>query len=292
MSKEYDSRNVELGQLIEELFQIKCESEFEEVCNKLDEIYLDVNGELRDNFRHEYTNISGKIRELVEYEEEGIKPFNLQNLIDNVGYLYDYALQHDKKYIKNLFKLKDHIGLEAGRIELVEQLKWEITNSKESVTIQLNDLHKIADELGIQINDSTKLVSTLTEQSEKIEEKLKVLDEMSDIVKEKMEDVHRDSITILGIFASIVLSFTAGVGFSSSVLENFHQGSPYRVMAVIIGLAMILMNAIGILMMYIEKIKSIREKEIKYPTILLGLDCACILLLCIDFIAFKFKWFN
>lgn len=285
--REYDSRNEEIGQLIEALFQFSGEIDFAKICEKLDRIYLDEEGKIRQNFRHEYTNISGKIRELIEYEEDGIRPYNLANLLDNIGYVYDYAVESDKKYVKNLFKLKDHIGLEAGRIELVEQLRWEITNSKESVTIQLNDLHQFADSLDIQIKESAELIESCKNQTEQSEKKLKELEETSDIIKTKMEDVHRDSITILGIFASIVLAFTTGMGFSSSVLQNLHLGSPYRVGAVIIILAIVVLNMTVILLMYIDKIKTVDSKKISYPCFMIWMDVIALGLLIADFIAFK-----
>ena len=289
---EYDSRNEEIGQLIEELFQFTSEINFEKICERLDRIYLDEEGEIRQNFRHEYTNISGKIRELIEYEEEGINPYNLAHLVDNIGYVYDYAVENNKKYVKNLFKLKDHIGLEAGRIELVEQLRWEITNSKESVTIQLQDLHQFADSLDVQIKESSDLIESCKKQTLQSENNLKTLEKTSDVIKTKMEDVHRDSITILGIFASIVLAFTTGMGFSSSVLQNLHLGSPYRMGAVIIMLAIVLLNMIVILLMYIDKIKTIDAKHISYPCFMIWIDVIGAVLLIFDFIAFKCGWLS
>lgn len=290
MQGEYESKNEELGNIIEKLFCINSNEDIENICQEFDKIYLDETGEVQENFRHEYASISGKIRELTECDIDGICPYDLRTLLDNIGYVYDYAVQNEKKYIKNLFKLKDHIGLEAGRIDLVQKLKWEIMHSKESIAIQLEDLHKLADALETEVSQTNDLVEKSTEQSTEIENRLVQLNEMSDSVAEKMEDVHRDSVSILGIFASIVLSFTAGVGFSSSVLENFHQGSPYRLIAVMIGLAVVIINLISVLMMYIDKIKSVTEKTIKYPVFLIIIDVVCGALFLLDFIAYKFNW--
>ena len=73
-------------------------------------------------------------------------------------------------------------------------------------------------------------------------------------------------------FASIVLAFTAGMGFSSSVLENFHLASPYRIMAVIVGLGLVITNLLGILLLYIDKIRTVSEEKVKYPLIAFRLD--------------------
>lgn len=292
MGREYNSKSTEIGYVIEKLYSVNSEDDCEKICKELDKIYLDCNGDVDQNFRHEYASVSGKIRELNEYCEDGIQPYQIEYLLDNINNVYDYAASHHKPYIKNLFKLKDHIGLEAGRIALVEQLRWEITNSKESVAKQLNDLQELANSIGEQINKSRQLINDLENQSKHSKEELECLNTMSSDVANKMEDVHRDSITVLGIFASIVLSFTAGIGFSSSVLENFHQGSPYRVMAVIIGLGTIILNMISILLLYIDKIRTVEQKKIGYPRFLILVDVAAGILLILDFVAFKFNWFS
>lgn len=292
MNKEYNSKSTEIGNVIEKLYSVNSEDDCEKICKELDKIYLNCNGDIDQNFRHEYASVSGKIRELNEYCEDGIQPYQIESLLDNINNVYDYAVSHGKPYIKNLFKLKDHIGLEAGRIALVEQLRWDITNSKESVAKQLNELQGLADSMGIQINKSVELIGELENQSKDSKKDLEELNQMSDDVANKMEDVHRDSITILGIFASIVLSFTAGIGFSSSVLENLYQGSPYRVMAVIIALGVIILNMISILLLYIDKIRTVEQKKIGYPCFLIVIDIVAVILLLLDFVAFKCNLFS
>ena len=64
----------------------------------------------------------------------------------------------------------------------------------------------------------------------------------------------KNYITILGIFASIVVSFVAGIVFSTSVLEHMHSVSIYRLIFVILLLSLILMNVINLLVVYIFKI--------------------------------------
>ena len=52
--------------------------------------------------------------------------------------------------------------------------------------------------------------------------------QLSGVVQEKQRDMQKEYITILGIFASIVLAFTGGMAFSSSILENIDKSSVYR----------------------------------------------------------------
>ncbi len=55
------------------------------------------------------------------------------------------------------------------------------------------------------------------------------LKQLSGKVQERQEDMQKEYITILGIFAAIVLAFTGGIVFSSSVLENIDKPSIYRI---------------------------------------------------------------
>ena len=273
----YTSKVQEINEVIEKLYRIKEESEYAEICVLLDSIYLTPDGNVDPNFRHEYASISGKVRELNAVELKGAKVFPLDNLLINISGVYDYAVKNQKPYINNLFKLKDHIGLEAGRIDLVEQLRWEISNGQESVKSNLEQMQDFADSIGNQVHDSTQLIAELKEQEKEHQKnieiskkKLEELNELSDEVKKKAEEVQHDSITVLGIFASIVLTFTGGMMFSTSVLENIGDASAYRVIIIALIIGLVLLNAIIALIMYIGKVIHLkRDKGRKWYEIVL-----------------------
>lgn len=86
--------------------------------------------------------------------------------------------------------------------------------------------------------------------------------------KEKMDDFEKELkskekqyISILGIFASIVLAFVGGLAFSTSVLQNIHLASIYRLLMVVDILALVLTNIIYLLVQFICKIN---EKTLKF----------------------------
>ena len=85
-------------------------------------------------------------------------------------------------------KLYDHINLDIARINYFKKTEM-----------------RSYDEL-------QKVMRTTKELEEKTED-------MKDAV-EKVDEMQKQYITILGIFASIVLAFTGGIAFSTSVLEN------------------------------------------------------------------------
>ena len=50
----------------------------------------------------------------------------------------------------------------------------------------------------------------------------------------RIENAQRENVTILGIFAAIVIAFTAGMGFTASVLQNIDAVSIYRLVFMIV----------------------------------------------------------
>lgn len=268
----YISKAQELNEIIEKLFMEANENDCEVICSMFDKIYLNENGTIDENFRHEYSSISGKIRELNSEKLNGRNIFQLDNLLFNIRNVYDYAVKADKPYVKSLFILKDHIGLEVGRIMLVGQMEWKITHGQESVKAQLEYIKSLVASLRAQIDSSATLQDQIRKSEEdnkvNIEKAKQTLDSLNSAatdMEQKIESVHKDSITILGIFASIVLSFTAGIGFSSSVLENVHKASPYRIVGTILLIGFVLTNIITVLLMYIDRVRMVHYGAMQYP---------------------------
>ncbi len=266
--EEFVSKSEELNKIIEKLYMVSSEADCEEICKDFDKIYLNEDGSLNEQFRHEYSSVSGKIKELNAIEMDGEKVYALEFLLENMNSVYDYACKEQKRYLKNLFKLKDHIGLEAGRISLVDQLKWQIATGNESIEVQLKRMDDLSKDIGKQIDDSTELIGDLREaekvNEENIEKSKDNLDELltlSENMKEKVESIHRDSITILGIFASIVLTFSGGMIFSTSVLENIGNASAYRIIIIALIIGFVLLNSIIALIMYIGKIIHVKKEK-------------------------------
>lgn len=106
---------------------------------------------------------------------------------------------------KEIIKLYDHTNLDIARINY--------TNAMQNKTMS-------------ELAKNKLLVEKLRQKVYEAEEALK-----------KADQAQKEYITILGIFAAIVLAFTGGIVFSSSVLENIDKSSIYRIslIAFIIG---------------------------------------------------------
>ena len=100
----------------------------------------------------------------------------------------------------------------------------------------------------------------------------KVISErVSESVKIDTKKIEKQYITILGIFAAVVLSFVGGLTFSSSVLQNIDAVSIYRLLLVVDILGLILINTIYVLVKFICQIndKDFKIFKMKYVNIAL-----------------------
>lgn len=75
--------------------------------------------------------------------------------------------------------------------------------------------------------------------------------EAKENLQKEIKSVEKEYISILGIFAAIVLAFVGGITFSTSVLQNISMVSIFRLLLVIDFLAFILINTIYILVKFI-----------------------------------------
>lgn len=123
----------------------------------------------------------------------------------------------------------------------------------------------------IKIYDHIQLANTQIENTSNIFENNII--ETKDKLHNEIKEIEKEYITILGIFASIVLSFVGGITFTTSVLQNIDKSNIYRLLLIIIIIAGTLLNSLYVLISFIlrinEKEKSYDRKFIKYCNITL-----------------------
>ena len=114
----------------------------------------------------------------------------------------------------------------------------------------MEKLFKLRDYINLEIariTDNTRVQLAL---EEKIMQAKTSLNEFSATSK----NIQRDYITILGIFAAIILTFVSGLVFSNSVLQNIDKVSIYRLIAVISLIAIFIVNILNFLFSFIKQI--------------------------------------
>lgn len=107
------------------------------------------------------------------------------------------------------------------------------------------------------------------------------INEAKENLQKEIKGVEKEYISILGIFAAIVLAFVGGITFSTSVLQNISAVSTFRLLLVVDFLAFVLINVIYILVKFIFTIneKNARLFHIK------PLNITCLVIAVITLIA-------
>lgn len=135
---------------------------------------------------------------------------------------------------------------------------------------------------------------------EKLDEAQKTAEEAS----KRAQSIEREYITILGIFASVILVFVGGLTFSTSVLQNINAVSILRLLFVIDLLAMVIVNSMYVLLNFIWHINNKEKKDsgnkfVRIKTFNIIFICFAILIVAawfldivsmVEYISEKFKW--
>ena len=216
------SREVKENKQIQSIIHSLSEEKFS------DDKYMTIKGIVDDlykdkHYRYDYYEIYAHISEIAENE-----PLKLNFLTANTEE-FKNKLQDElkeKRIDKKYSKLIQYIKLEAMR--------------------SYNDIEKRKE---------------INEENEKIKKDLKKTKKQLDNAKKKLRKQQFDMLAVLGVFSAIILAFTGGINFSSSVLENMNNASIYRVLIISILLGFTLVNGIAILLKYIKSINVDENEE-------------------------------
>ncbi len=305
----FTSDTERIDQVITLLFQ-KCDRlEYEKMCAILDHAYLNEDGSLKENFRHRYSSVSGKLNELKNSRRDFVDQYGLASVTGNAEGLYAYAKDENKPYVNNLFKLLDHIGLEIARIDYKSEI-WDKIQENSTYSEKLSaeyekswkaieGIQQMYQRASDNTDKSLKLIQDtsdrmqqkekeISEKEKEVSEKVKKANKLLQNTKKKVESLQKDYITVLGILASILITFTSGSIFSSSVLANIHQSSRYRISFICIVLGFILCNTVAFLMLFIKWIVQAEKEAFSLPMMLIKVDKALIALMFFIVIAWFF----
>ena len=157
-----------------------------------------------------------------------------------------------KNYINNDTKLDRMLYSEiTNRVYGMDEGTF-LTNVESLLEYTLNlpkniecDCRKIV----VKIFDHCQLANYQIENAGNIAEKSndRVKAKIIEEVNRDMKVIEREYITILGIFASIVLAFMGGISFSSATLNAMKDVSIFRLLLIVDLLAFILVNSIALL---------------------------------------------
>ncbi len=225
-----------------------------------------------NKFKHYYSDIFSVLTEIHQNSAQNgninVLGQNVENLKRNYraktpdtnGNLIDVSDQ--------IRKLYDHLSLDIARINYSD--KGDDNLSQET------KLHSIES----KITELSRAVQSTKSQSDEINEKLDITQKavqstksQSDEVNEKLDNAQKEYIAILGIFSAVVLAFTAGIAFSSSVLQNMHSSSIYRILIVSLTVGLVTVNIIYLLFDFIvtmTRSRHTKEKPKKWTWLIIN----------------------
>lgn len=201
------------------------------VYAQLEQIYH-VDG--ADDFRHFYSDIFSVLTLIKNDSNFGNIDILGQNLTIIREHYCSQNLDASGKKIDigdSIRKLYDHVSLDIARINYSENQNRRYLG-KDSLDETKSKI--------VQIESELPDIRWITSEVKKI--------------KQELKSSQKDYIAILGIFSSVVLTFTTGIAFSTSVLENIHKASIYRILFACLIIAFVLINVLGMLFGFVEKI--------------------------------------
>ncbi len=214
-----------------------------------------------------YINTKRKINGICKALSKETKDYNPVKTVENIQNYLDNKDKMERILYSEISSYVFAMDMNARGIFAtnVEKLMIYALNAKsEEIT---DDCCKMI----VKIYDHFQLALNQTENVKMI---LGVgIEETKTNLKNELKGVEKEYISILGIFAAIVLAFVGGITFSSSVLQNIGSVSIYRLLMVIVFLAFILVNVIWLLVKFVAEIN---DKNIKLFSIG-GFNAFCII---------------
>lgn len=210
------------------------------VYKRLEDLYYAPQKE--DSFRHFYSDIFSVLTTIKQEDAPGSIDVLGQNLAEiRKGY---QAINHDNKgnlidISDNIKKLYDHVSLDIARMGYSDAADWKLSQRSNLADIQAQIEMVKSEVLSVQENFKA--------QAEDVENSL--------------NGAQKDYIAILGIFAAVVLAFTGGIAFSTSVFQNLHNSSIYRILIVSLVIGLVLVNVLYGLFYYVDRLVNKKTKQ-------------------------------
>lgn len=164
-----------------------------------------------------------------------------------------------------------------------EQLKSNFeTNLDSLLNYALNSQNGVPDDckkMAIKIYDHYNLTTYQTKSINKVF--AEGVEDTKNTLYDEFRGIQKDYITILGIFSSVILAFIGGVTFSTSVFENIHKATSYRIVFISAFLGLIVLNSIRILLRFLMDInnKNSNNKKVSVPILFMNICIIAVMII-------------
>lgn len=222
---------------------------------RLEALYYSPNKDER--YRHFYSDIFTVLTQIQHDSSQGDINILGQNLSviragynpqnrDSEGAIIDIG--------DSIQKLYDHVSLDIARI-LYSDAGDRKTSGEEAI---------------IDVQSQIKQIQTEIDKAKVVQKN----------VENELGKQQKEYIAILGIFAAVVLAFTGGIAFSTSVLNNINAVSVYRIITVSLVIGLVLINVLFGLFYYVDRlVNGLNEERKKLRPLIISNIVICILLI-------------
>lgn len=243
----YDEKNEKFEKLLDKLSNnISSEESYREIIDLFSD-YSKVS-----NVRFSYSFLTGYVLEKNSNESSFEERFQL--IADNLFMIF-YLVKEDEKYKetelpKFVYKLMDHANLELIRLGYFEKNFIELSTLNASLEEKYRESATQYEELTKKYDENSKLSSSLSERYQKIAYRI-------NSINKNVNSQRNQYITILGIFASIVITVFAGLSISSSIITSVHNSAVAKLCFFSCLTGFIVFNILVALFCFLTKINNI-----------------------------------
>jgi len=190
---------------------------------RLKEIY-------QGDFRHQYSKLFLIISAIDKHQTLDTADL-LQSMNETAEYVKNNHSKYNGDFRKCFDKLYDHVTLEILQINYMRGIENK-GDANNATTMK-------------ELRSAMSLAKTASDNADK--------------ATDKLNGMQKDYITILGIFAAIILAFVSGLVFSNSVLQNIDKASIYKLLLISITIGFFITNILLFLFSFVKSI--IRNNE-------------------------------
>lgn len=211
---------------------------------------------------------------------------NVDDIIANLFEIYQEGFKHNYSELTTIILNATKNDPEQDLMILAQNLRGfeeKLNSHSQNTKPEIANLQDIKSRIAKFYDHVNLECVRLQDSSEKISRLQNTYKELS----ENLNKQQAQYITILGIFASIVLTFVSGLVFSNSILSNIDKASIYRLVFVMAFIALFVGNILYFLFAFLIKI----SLNIHFQTnrLLIIFNIIILAIMSIDFMCYLFN---
>lgn len=246
----------------------KFDDKTQKFCNLYKDKFDDLDKVIHDDLQIHYSvrmcvdsAYNEFIRKKIMQYENPFRGFSISVVNSYALDLKRYSLKQCGKKCPQTFELM--IAMMAIKFQESNNLSIYIRNGSVNTERRLHDNLKNIQEFYVE-----KVDVAFESVEKKWDEVRTEIESVDNDVKNMEKKSIETNVTILGIFASVILTFSGMFTFSASVLDNISSVSIYRLVFVSLIIGLISFNLLSFLLAFLNRLRNIENNEFGFPWVL------------------------